>query len=192
MRRDPLPDLLKPPADADEEGGLRLRTVWISDLHLGTPGCQAEPLLQFLKTVECDTLYLVGDIVDGWQLKRQWYWPQAHNDVVQKILRLARKGVRVNCVSPGTVESPWVRRLVASTADPEATYEGLRKRQPMGDLVSCEAVADAVAYLAAATTFTTGVDLLVDGGLSQAWLGLIPRPGFEKQDAAAAAGTRTG
>ena len=95
MRRDPLPDLLKPPADADEEGGLRLRTVWISDLHLGTPGCQAEPLLQFLKTVECDTLYLVGDIVDGWQLKRQWYWPQAHNDVVQKLLRKARKGTRV-------------------------------------------------------------------------------------------------
>jgi UDP-2,3-diacylglucosamine pyrophosphatase LpxH len=95
MRRDPLPDLLKPPADADEEGGLRLRTVWISDLHLGTPGCQAEPLLQFLKTVECDTLYLVGDIVDGWQLKRQWYWPQAHNDVVQKLLRKVRKGTRV-------------------------------------------------------------------------------------------------
>jgi len=74
--------------------------------------------------------------------------------------------IRVNCVSPGTVESPWVRRLVAGTADPEATYEGLRKRQPMGDLVSCESVADAVAYLAAETTFTTGVDLLVDGGIS--------------------------
>ncbi len=74
---------------------LQVRTVWISDLHLGTPGCQAEALLQFLRDVECDTLYLVGDIIDGWQLRRSWYWPQAHNDVVQKILRKARKGTRV-------------------------------------------------------------------------------------------------
>lgn len=74
--------------------------------------------------------------------------------------------IRVNCVSPGTVESPWVQRLVASNADPEAAYEALRRRQPMGALVSCETVADAVAYLAAPTTFTTGVDLLVDGGIS--------------------------
>ena len=71
------------------------RTVWISDLHLGTPGCQAGALLDFLKFVECKTLYLVGDIVDGWQLRRSWYWPQSHNDVVQKLLRKARKGTRV-------------------------------------------------------------------------------------------------
>lgn len=75
-------------------------------------------------------------------------------------------GIRVNCVSPGTVESPWVQRLVAATENPEATYAALRKRQPMGDLVSCETVADAVLYLAAPTTFTTGIDLLVDGGIS--------------------------
>jgi UDP-2,3-diacylglucosamine pyrophosphatase LpxH len=97
MQRDALPLLLDPPpADAPEESGsLRLRTVWISDLHLGTPGCQAEALLHFLKTVECDTLYLVGDIIDGWQLRRSWFWPQAHNDVVQKLLRKVRKGTRV-------------------------------------------------------------------------------------------------
>lgn len=74
---------------------LPLRTVWISDLHLGTPGCQAQALLDFLREVECETLYLVGDIIDGWQLRRSWYWPQSHNDVVQKILRKARKGTRV-------------------------------------------------------------------------------------------------
>ncbi|MDY0743431.1 UDP-2,3-diacylglucosamine diphosphatase [Paucibacter sp. R3-3] len=74
---------------------LHMRTVWISDLHLGTPGCQAEALLEFLRDVECETLYLVGDIIDGWQLRRNWYWPQAHNDVVQKLLRKARKGTRV-------------------------------------------------------------------------------------------------
>ena len=72
-----------------------LRAIWISDLHLGTSGCQAEPLLDFLRHHDCDTLYLVGDIIDGWQLKGRWFWPQAHNDVMQKILRKARKGTRV-------------------------------------------------------------------------------------------------
>ncbi len=92
-----LPLDSKPGDDADESpaGHLRVRTVWISDLHLGTPGCQADALLAFLKHVECETLYLVGDIIDGWQLRRAWYWPQAHNDVVQKLLRKARKGTRV-------------------------------------------------------------------------------------------------
>jgi len=73
----------------------RFRAVFISDLHLGTPGCQARALLAFLKAYPSDTLYLVGDIVDGWQLRRKWYWPQSHNDVVQKLLRRARKGGRV-------------------------------------------------------------------------------------------------
>jgi len=71
------------------------RTIWLSDIHLGTPGCQAYYLLDFLRTHSADTLYLVGDILDGWQLKKGWYWPQAHNDVVQKILRAARKGTKV-------------------------------------------------------------------------------------------------
>jgi UDP-2,3-diacylglucosamine pyrophosphatase LpxH len=71
------------------------RTVFISDLHLGTPGCQADALLEFLKAHPSDYLYLVGDIVDGWQLRRKWYWPQSHNDVVQKLLKRARKGCRI-------------------------------------------------------------------------------------------------
>ncbi|MEN9995300.1 MAG: UDP-2,3-diacylglucosamine hydrolase [Pseudomonadota bacterium] len=71
------------------------RSIFISDLHLGTPGCQAEALLTFLKNYTCDNLYLVGDIVDGWQLRRKWYWPQSHNDVIQKLLRKARKGCKV-------------------------------------------------------------------------------------------------
>lgn len=77
-----------------------------------------------------------------------------------------RHGIRVNCVSPGTVASPWVERLVAASDDPEATREALRRRQPLGRLVTCEEVADAVAYLAADTTFTTGADLLLDGGIT--------------------------
>ena len=79
----------------DPEGTRRYRSIWISDIHLGTKGCQAEMLLEFLKETECEQLYLVGDIVDGWRLKRSWYWPQAHNDVVQKLLRKARKGTNV-------------------------------------------------------------------------------------------------
>ena len=78
-----------------ELGIRRYRTIFISDVHLGTRGCQAELLLDFIRHTECDTLFLVGDIIDGWKLRSGWYWPQAHNDVVQKILRMARKGVNV-------------------------------------------------------------------------------------------------
>ena len=77
------------------KGATRYRTIWISDLHLGTRSCQAEMLLDFLKNTESDALYLVGDIFDGWRLKKNWYWPQAHNDVIQKLLRKARKGCRL-------------------------------------------------------------------------------------------------
>jgi UDP-2,3-diacylglucosamine pyrophosphatase LpxH len=89
---------------------LSVRTVFISDIHLGTPGCQAEALLDFLRCVESEQLYLVGDIVDGWQLQRRWFWPQSHNDVVQKILRKVRKGTRVILV-PGNHDE-FARRYV--------------------------------------------------------------------------------
>ena len=79
----------------DTSSAIRCRTAFISDIHLGTRGCQAELLLEFIRELDCETLYLVGDIVDGWKLRSGWFWPQAHNDVVQKILRMARKGVRV-------------------------------------------------------------------------------------------------
>jgi UDP-2,3-diacylglucosamine pyrophosphatase LpxH len=78
----------------------RFRTLFISDIHLGARGAQAEKLLQFLRGHEADHVYLVGDIVDGWSLRSGWYWPQSHNDVVQKFLRKARKGVRITYV-PG-------------------------------------------------------------------------------------------
>jgi UDP-2,3-diacylglucosamine pyrophosphatase LpxH len=81
--------------DDSSADGNRLRAIFISDLHIGTPGFQAEALLDFLKHHPSDMLYLVGDIVDGWQLRRRWFWPQSHNDVVQKLLRRARKGCRV-------------------------------------------------------------------------------------------------
>ena len=91
----PLPAWL----DLPEPRGFRLkrkyRTVWISDVHLRTRGCNAELLLDFLRAIECDTLYLVGDIVDGWRLSKGWYWPDAHNEVVRRILKLAHRGTRV-------------------------------------------------------------------------------------------------
>ena len=85
-------DTSNDPSAADS---LHFRAIFISDCHLGTPGCQAAALLEFLRCTESDFLYLVGDIIDGWQLKRRWYWHQLHNDVVQKVLRKARKGTQV-------------------------------------------------------------------------------------------------
>ena len=83
------------------------RTIWISDIHLGTRGSKADFLLDFLRQTESDYLFLVGDIVDGWRLRRSWYWPQSHNDVVQKVLRKARKGTQVVYV-PGNHDE-WLR-----------------------------------------------------------------------------------
>jgi len=74
---------------------MHFRTIWISDIHLGTPGCNADLLMDFLKSVECETLYLVGDIIDAWRLRKGWYWPARHNDVVRRILKMAKHGTHV-------------------------------------------------------------------------------------------------
>ena len=79
----------------DEPADHRYRTIWLSDIHLGSGGCQANYLLDFLRHNDSEYLYLVGDIIDGWQLRKGWFWPQAHNDVIQKVLRKARKGTQV-------------------------------------------------------------------------------------------------
>ena len=63
----------------------RYRTIWISDVHLGTRGCNADMLIDFLDHVDSETMYLVGDMIDGWQLKKRFYWPSAHNDVVLRL-----------------------------------------------------------------------------------------------------------
>jgi UDP-2,3-diacylglucosamine pyrophosphatase LpxH len=81
---------VRAPADSRQ-----FRSLFISDVHLGARGCQADKLLDFLRWHEADTIYLVGDMVDGWALRAGWFWPQSHNDVVQKLLRQARKGVRI-------------------------------------------------------------------------------------------------
>lgn len=116
------------------------RAIWISDVHLGTPGCQAKFLLDFLKHNESDTLYLVGDIIDGWRLRKSVYWPQSHNDVVQKILRKARKGTEVVYV-PGNHDESIRQFLGLSFGDikvvPEAihtTADGRKLWITHGDL----------------------------------------------------------
>ncbi len=75
--------------------GGRVRTLFISDIHLGSRNAQAPQLLRFLKHLDADTIYLVGDIVDLWKIRRAPHWPQSHNDVIQKLLRKARKGTRI-------------------------------------------------------------------------------------------------
>ena len=91
----PTPPWLDEPEEDEPRRKLGFRTVFISDTHLGTPGCNADLLFDFLKSIECDTLYLVGDIIDGWRLKRGWFWPTRHNDVVRRVLKMAKKGTRV-------------------------------------------------------------------------------------------------
>lgn len=73
----------------------RYRSVFISDVHLGFRGCRAEFLLEFLHSIETENLYLVGDIIDLWSLKKSFFWPQAHNDVIRTLLGKAKRGTRV-------------------------------------------------------------------------------------------------
>lgn len=78
-----------------DETTIHYRSVWISDVHLGTRGSQAGALLGFLRTFDCDTLYVVGDLIDIWAMKRGVFWTQDHSDVIQKILRKGRKGSKI-------------------------------------------------------------------------------------------------
>jgi UDP-2,3-diacylglucosamine pyrophosphatase LpxH len=103
----------------------RYRTGWISDVHLGTKGSQAERLLQFLREYEFETLYVVGDLIDVWALRRGIYWPQAHNDVIQKLLRAGRKGTRVVYI-PGNHDefvAGFFGDFGAVTIEPRAIHE---------------------------------------------------------------------
>jgi UDP-2,3-diacylglucosamine pyrophosphatase LpxH len=73
----------------------RYRTLFISDCHLGSGGAKAEQLARFLKHVECDTVYLVGDVIDMWRLRQRWYWPDAHNSVMRRLLKMSHKGTTI-------------------------------------------------------------------------------------------------
>ena len=88
---------LRPASIPEPEGQSRnrYRTIWISDVHLGTKGCNAALLIDFLDHTDSDTMYLVGDIIDGWRLKKKLFWPPEHNDIVWRVLKRAKRGTRV-------------------------------------------------------------------------------------------------
>ena len=117
----------------------RYRAIFISDFHLGTPRAQAEMLLEFFRFTESEFLYLVGDIVDNWSLKKTWYWHQTHNDVIQKLLRKARKGTRVVYI-PGNHDESFrdfnamrFGRLVVKLDDIHIGVDGKRYLVMHGD-----------------------------------------------------------
>jgi UDP-2,3-diacylglucosamine pyrophosphatase LpxH len=122
-----LPDWLREPDPrSPHRPRLKFRTIWISDTHLGTPGCNADLLLDFLKSVECETLYLVGDIIDGWQLRKGWYWPPKHNDIVRCVMKAAKHGTHVIYV-PGNHDEMFRDYIGLQLGDielmPEAIHE---------------------------------------------------------------------
>ncbi len=88
----------------------RYRTVFISDLHLGTPGCKADCLLDFLQHVESEYLYLIGDVVDGWRLKKKWFWPERHGQILRALLARSRRGTRVVYL-PGNHDEALRKRI---------------------------------------------------------------------------------
>ena len=102
------------------------RTIWISDIHLGTRGCKADLLLDFLERNECGTLYLVGDIIDGWRLSRAWYWHPSHNAVIDEILRKASAGTRVVYV-PGNHDEVLRDYVGHRLAGVEVSYEAVHE-----------------------------------------------------------------
>ena len=89
-----MKDSHDPVAD-DHPASVHVRALFISDVHLGTRTAQAEQLLDLLRCCEADVIYLVGDIIDFWRVRRGPHWPQTHNDVLQKLMRKVRKGTRL-------------------------------------------------------------------------------------------------
>lgn len=84
---------------------LHYKTVWLSDIHLGNKDCKAEFLLEFLNSITVETLYLVGDIVDMWQMEKQFRWPETHNSVMHKLMAMSKQGCRVIYL-PGNHDAP--------------------------------------------------------------------------------------
>lgn len=115
------------------------RSVFVSDIHLGTRMSQADAFMSWFRNIECQQLYLVGDIVDGWALSHRFYWPQSHNDVIQKIMRQARKGTRVTYLPGnhdeflrGLGEQQFGRIRLVDSCD-HVGHDGLRYRVLHGD-----------------------------------------------------------
>ena len=82
-----------------EPGKTHYRTIFLSGIHLGTRGCRADTLIEFLKAHTCDRLYLVGDIIDGWRSREAFHWPQAHTNVMRRFLTMSKRGTEVSYVT---------------------------------------------------------------------------------------------
>ncbi|HFU74292.1 MAG TPA: UDP-2,3-diacylglucosamine diphosphatase [Helicobacteraceae bacterium] len=120
---------------------MKYRSIFISDVHLGTRFSKAEALLDFFKETESENLFLVGDIIDGWAIKRKLIWPQSHSDVIQKVLRKARKGTKVSLITGNHDEflRPFLPIFLGDnmSIQNELTYESLNKKRYLithGDL----------------------------------------------------------
>ncbi|NKI17731.1 UDP-2,3-diacylglucosamine diphosphatase [Spongiibacter sp. KMU-166] len=85
---------------------MRYKTVWLSDIHLGFKDCRAEYLLDFLAKVECDSIYLIGDVIDLWAMKRSLFWPSSHYDVLRSLFNKANAGTRIVYI-PGNHDEPF-------------------------------------------------------------------------------------
>lgn len=90
------------------------RSIWISDIHLGTRGCKAKLLCDFLKSSHCENLFLVGDIIDGWRLRKNWYWTQEHSNVIRRILTKAKRGTQIIYITGNHDEflRTWIKQIV--------------------------------------------------------------------------------
>ena len=140
------------------------RTIWISDLHIGSTQCQADTLLDFLKHNDSDKLYLVGDIIDFWALSKKMYWPREHNTVIQKILRKARHGTQIIYV-PGNhdenvrdYEDYVFGDIVVKVSDIHTTAQGKRFLVVHGD--EYDTIAQHHRWMA--KLGSVGYDLLID------------------------------
>ncbi len=112
---------------------MKYKAIFVSDLHLGMRYSQAEKFVDFLRHHEADTIYLVGDIIDGWAIRRRFVWKQSHSDVIQKLLRKARKGTRVVFV-PGNHDEflrPFVPLMLGDRVEilEEAIYESVHGKK---------------------------------------------------------------
>jgi UDP-2,3-diacylglucosamine pyrophosphatase LpxH len=110
----------------------RYRTVFLSDIHLGMRGCRTDFLLDFLRRTECERLYLVGDIVDGWRLRKSWYWDAAHDEVIRRVLDMARRGTEITYI-PGNHDEmfrDWLgMELAGVRLQKEAVHEAADGRR---------------------------------------------------------------
>ncbi len=140
------------------------RTIWISDLHIGSTQCQADVLLDFLKYNDSDKLYLVGDIIDFWSLSKKMYWPTSHNTVIQKLLRKARHGTQIIYV-PGNhdenvrdYDNHIFGDIVVKNSDVHVTAEGKKFLIVHGD--EYDTIAKYHSWVA--KLGSTGYDFLID------------------------------